>query len=158
VSVFLPVTEGSPAATAGEERAGLGIRPAGYVYKEDEQAMIHIEMNTARFKLTAEGHAQPEESTQYKEICAGVSAIVQGLVYSISKFKGDKDALTYYKYRDEPGNMLLKAVPEEWAEISMTRRVSYFGDALEMMATAHPQCIEFIWDGEKILKEDDGNE
>ena len=118
--------------------------------------MIHIEMNTARFKLTAEGHAKPEESEKYKEICAAVSAIVQGLVFSISKFKGEKDALSYYKYRDEPGNMLLKVVPEEWAEISMKRRFNYFGDALEMMATAHPGSVEFIWDGEKILKGDDG--
>lgn len=116
--------------------------------------MIRIEMNTARFKLTAEGHAQPEENAQYKEICAGVSAIVQGLVFTISKFNGKKDALTLFKYRDDPGNMLLKVTPEEWAEISMKKRFNYFGDALEMMALAHPESIEFIWNGEKILKED----
>lgn len=118
--------------------------------------MIHIEMNTTRFLLTIEGHAQPEEHKDYKEICAAASMLAQGLAYSISKLNGDSDALSSMKYRDEPGNMMLKVYPEEWARISIGWRFNYYGDGLEMLALAHPQCVEFIWDGEKILpdKED----
>ena len=47
--------------------------------------MITITMNSKRLKLTVTGHAMPEESPQYKEICAAVSAMAQSMMYAISK-------------------------------------------------------------------------
>ena len=119
--------------------------------------MIRITINTARYKITVEGHALAEEHPDHSAICTGVSAIVQGLVYSISKFNSRETALKTFKYRDEPGNMLLKIVPEQWAELSLTKRFNYYGDGLELMARSHPESIEMIWDGERILpdKEDE---
>ena len=112
--------------------------------------MIKITMNTTRFMLTVEGHAEPKETEQYKEVCAATSAIVQSLVYSISKFNGDDDALSSMKYRNDPGNVLLKVYPEEWARLSIAKRFNYYGDGLELLAKSHPYSVEFIWDGERI--------
>jgi uncharacterized protein YsxB (DUF464 family) len=119
--------------------------------------MIRINMNTIRFKLTVEGHAMPEESEDYSIICAGASMLVQALVYSIEKFNSGGDALSSMKYRDDPGNVLLEVHPEEWARISIAKRFNYYGDGLELLAMNNPECVEFIWDGEKIIpyKEDD---
>ena len=117
--------------------------------------MIRIEMNTARFKLTVEGHAEPEETSMYKEVCAACSAIVQSLVYSITKFNHEGDVLEIFKYRDDPGNVLLKVKPSEWAESSVKRRFNEYGDGLELLALSHPYSVQFIWDGEPILPEEE---
>lgn len=117
--------------------------------------MITINMNTARFKLTVEGHAQPEETELYKEVCAACSAIVQALVYSITKFNHEGDALEIFKYRDDPGNVLLKVKPSKWSESSIKRRFNEYGDGLELLALSHPYSVEFIWDGEKITPEEE---
>jgi len=113
--------------------------------------MISINMNTARFKLTVTGHAQPEESEQYKEICSACSALVQALAYTITKFNHEGDALELFKFQDEPGNVILKVKPSEWAERSIRRRFNEYGDGLELLALSHACSVEMIWDGEKIL-------
>ena len=113
--------------------------------------MIEIEMNTARLKLTVKGHAMPDESPQFKEICAACSALVQALAYTITKFNHEGDALELFKFQDEPGNVILKVKPSEWAERSIRRRFNEYGDGLELLALSHPCSVEMIWDGEKIL-------
>ena len=115
--------------------------------------MIRINLNSARMKLTIEGHAQPEESEQYKEICAAASALVQALAYSITKFNHEGDALEIFKFQDEPGDVLLKVKPSEWSERAILRRFNEYGDGMELLALSHPQSVEMIWDGEKILPE-----
>ena len=112
--------------------------------------MIHIEMNTISFLLKIEGHAEPEEHKDYVQICAAASMLAQALVFSITKFNGDHDALSSIKYKDEPGDLMLRVFPEEWARISIAKRFNYYGDGLEMLALAHPECVEFIWNGEKV--------
>jgi len=113
--------------------------------------MIEINLNTARWKLTVKGHAMPEESDQYKEICAAASAIVQSLVYSITKFNHEGDALESMKYVNDPGDLLFKCFPEQWAETSIRRRFNEYGDGLELLAMSHPYSVQMIWDGEKII-------
>jgi len=115
--------------------------------------MIRINLNSARTKLTIEGHAQPEESAQYKEICAAASALVQALAYSITKFNHEGDALELFKFDDTPGNVLLKVKASEWSERAITRRFNEYGDGFELLALSHPYSVEMIWDGEKILPE-----
>ena len=115
--------------------------------------MIEITMNTARFKLTVKGHAQPEESPDYKEICAAASALAQALAYSISKFPGD--AMKAFEYRPEPGDMLIRAYPEEWAELGTRNRMKAYADGLELLARSHPQSVSMIRDGEKIIPEEE---
>ena len=114
--------------------------------------MIEINLNTASFKLTVTGHAEPDESDSYQQICAATSAIVQALAYSITKFNHEGDAMQSFKFQDEPGNVLLKVVPEEWAENSIRRRFYEYGDGLELLALSHSCSVQMIWDGEKILQ------
>ena len=113
--------------------------------------MIEITMNTARFKLTVKGHAEPGESDQYKEICAAASALAQALAYSISKFPGD--AMKSFEYRPEPGDLLIRAYPEDWAELGTKNRFKAYAEGLELLALSHPQSITMILDGEKIIPE-----
>ena len=113
--------------------------------------MIEINMNTSRLKLTVKGHAQPEENDDYKLICSAVSALAQGIVYSISKMDHAEGATRSIQYRDTPGDYFLLVIPEQWAENMIKHRFRNYGDGLEMMAKAHPECIDMIWDGEKIL-------
>ena len=113
--------------------------------------MIEIEMNTARLKLTVKGHAMPDESPQYKEICAACSALVQALAYTITKFNSEGDALEIFKFQDEPGDVILKVKPTEWAERSIRKRFDVYGDGLELLAMSHPCSVKMIWDGELII-------
>ena len=113
--------------------------------------MIEINMNTSRLKLTIKGHAQAEEHEKHSEICAAVSALAQGIVWSISKMDHAEGATRSIQYRDTPGDYFLLVIPEQWAENMIKHRFRNYGDGLEMLAKAHPECVEMIWDGEKIL-------
>lgn len=117
--------------------------------------MITIRMQTSKYKLTVEGHATAEESPLHAEICAGVSALAQALIWSISKV--DLDNAKALEYRTDPGNFMLHVFPKmhEYAAYSNAFRV--IGDGLELMAKSNPESITFIWDGERILpdKEDE---
>ena len=120
--------------------------------------MIEINLNTARFKLTVKGHAKEEESEKYTEICAAVSALSQSLMYSLTKLP--RDAMKSVDYRPEPGNLLIKAYPEQWAEGFVKNRFKADGDGLELLATSHGNSVTFIRDGKRILpeKEEQANE
>lgn len=113
--------------------------------------MIEINLNTGRLKLQIKGHAMQEENQDHSLICAATSAIAQGLVYCISKMDNAEGALRSIQYRDTPGDYFLLVIPEQWAENMIKHRFRNFGDALEMMAKAHPESVEMIWDGEKIM-------
>lgn len=115
--------------------------------------MITINMNTARFRVTVEGHAMPEESADYSQICAAVSALAQSLAWSISKYNNGEGAMKSFEYRPEPGNMLIRVWPEYWAERAFRNRFKNYGDGFELLAKSHPQSVTFIWDGERILPE-----
>ena len=119
--------------------------------------MIEITMNTARLKLTIKGNALETEHNDHSAICTAVSAIAQGLPYSISKMDHAEGALRSMQYRNEPGDYFLLVIPEQWAENMIKHRFRDYGDGLEMLAKAHPECVSMIWDGEKILpdKEDE---
>ena len=115
--------------------------------------MITIRMNTARLKLTVEGHAQPEESMEYNQICAAVSALAQSLAYSISKYNDGEGTMKSFEYRPEPGNLLIRVYPEVWAERALTTRFRIIGDGIELLAKSHPRSVKFIRDEELILPE-----
>lgn len=119
--------------------------------------MITIRMNTARLKLTVEGHAQPEESTEYKEICSAVSALSQALAYTIARYNGGEGAMKAFDYRNDPGNLRIKVFPEPWAERELRHRFQIYGDGMELLAQSHPQSVTMIRDEEKILTKE-GNE
>lgn len=114
--------------------------------------MIEITMNTARYKLTVKGHAMPEEGEQYKEICAAASALAQALAYSITKLP--RDAMKSFEYRPDPGDLLIRAYPEEWAELVTKNRFKTYADGLELLAMSHPQSITMVLDGEKITEKE----
>lgn len=116
--------------------------------------MITVTMNTARLKLTVEGHAQPEESKEYREICAAVSAISQGLVWCVSKYNDGEGAMKSIEYRPDPGNLLLKVYPEAWAERAIRWRFMNYGDAFELLAKSHHKSVIFILDGERMIPEE----
>lgn len=115
--------------------------------------MIEITMNTKRLKLSIKGHATPEESEKYKEICAAASALAQGLAYSISK----SDAKQEMQYRPDPGDLFLLVIPEKGMDALMRIRFALYGEGLELLAKSHPQSVTMIRDGERILpdKEDE---
>ena len=112
--------------------------------------MIEINVNTARFKLEIKGHAKLEETPEYREICAAVSAIAQGLAYTITKYEKDHEAINGIDYRPEPGDLLLQVTPAAWAEAMIRKRFYAFADALELMAMSEPQSVHMIRDGEEI--------
>ena len=120
--------------------------------------MITIRMNTERLKLTIEGHAQPEETSDYRAICSAVSAIAQGLAYSIAKYDEQEGGLKSLEYRNDPGNMLIRPWPEHWAESTYRHRFRNYGDGFELLAKSHPESVTFIRDGEKILPEEEGQD
>ena len=117
--------------------------------------MIEITVNTNRFRVTVTGHAQPEEGEQYREICAACSALTQSLAYTISKLP--KEALKSFEYRPDPGDLLIRAYPEEWAELVVKNRFKTMADGLELLAKSHSNSVKMIRDGERIIpdKEDD---
>lgn len=122
--------------------------------------MIEIKMTTNRYKMTVTGHAQPEESAEYKEICAAVSALTQSLAYSISKLNEERGALEQgalkaFDYRGDPGDMKLKAYPEKWAEVVIRQRFRTYGDGLELLAKSHAEAVTMIRDGERILPDEE---
>ena len=115
--------------------------------------MIQIRMDTKRLKLSINGHAMAEEGPQHKEICAAASALAQGLVFSISKSDAKKDI----QYRPDPGDLFLLVIPEKGLDALIRIRFALYGDGMELLAKSHPQSVEMIRDGKKILpdKEDE---
>ena len=122
--------------------------------------MITVNMNTARFKLTVEGHAQPEESEDYRQICAACSALAQSLAWSVSKYNDGEGAMKSFEYRPDAGNLLIRVWPEAWAEASFRHKFRNYGDGFELLAKSHPCSVTFILDGERVNqeKEETGNE
>lgn len=120
--------------------------------------MITIRMNSKRLKLTVEGHALPEESSEYKQICSAASALAQSLAYCVSIYNGGKGTLKSFEYKDEPGDLLIRAWPEPWAELGIRQRFENYADGLELLAKSHPQSVTFIRDGEQILPEEENHE
>ena len=112
--------------------------------------MITITMNTKRLKLTVDGHAQPEESAEYREICAAASALAQALAYTVSRYNGGEGTMKSIQYRPDPGNLLLKVFPETWAERAFQHIYNHYAEGMQLLAESHPQCITFIRDGERI--------
>lgn len=117
--------------------------------------MIQIRMDTKRTKLTVKGHAMPKESDGYAEICNAVGALAQSLMYSITLYGDANKGIKSIQYRDDPGDLLLLVIPEEWAKLVIRQRFKIYGDGMELMAKSHPQCVEMIRDGRKILPEED---
>ena len=117
--------------------------------------MIQIEMNTSRLKLTIKGHAQPTEGAQFKEACSAAGAMAQGLMYSLNAYDEEtgKEAMKEFKYKNDPGDLFIKVFPEPWAERELKHRFRIYGDGMQMLAESHPQFIEMIRDGERILPE-----
>ena len=115
--------------------------------------MIIINMNTKRLKLTVEGHAKREESGGFREICNCAGALAQGLAYTVSKLTEQEGVLQDYKYRDDPGNLMLKVFPEEDAAEDVRRIFDNYGDGFELLAKSHPYSVTFIRDGELIRAE-----
>ena len=124
--------------------------------------MIRITMSTKRLKMTVEGHAMPEESGSWREICAAASALTQSMMYSAAKYTGDDpdaEEMKYAKYRGDPGNMLIKIYPEAEAEEGIRQIFKAYGDGMQLLAESHPQSVTFIRDGERIMaKEEKGHE
>lgn len=120
--------------------------------------MIEIRMETKRLKLSIKGHATPEESEQYKEICAAASALAQSLMYSISKYDDVQKAVKSIQYRPDPGDLFLLVIPESWADMVMKHRFKVYGDGLELLAKSHPYSVTMIRDGEKILPDEEGGQ
>ena len=115
--------------------------------------MIEIRMDTKRLKLSVKGHATPEESEKYKEICAAASALAQALAYSVSK----SDAKEEMQYRPDPGDLFLLVIPEKKMDALMKIRFALYADGLELLAKSHPFSVTMIRDGQRILpyKEDE---
>ena len=120
--------------------------------------MITITMNTTKLKLTVEGHATPEESEQYKEICAAASALTQSLAYTVSRYNGGDGTMKSFEYRPDPGNLLLRVYAETWAEREFRHRFEIYGDGLQMLAEGHPQSVRFIRDGERIIPKEESKQ
>ena len=116
--------------------------------------MIEINMSVERFTVVVKGHAQPEESEQYTEICAGCSMLVQGLAHSIAKFQNKQDGIRRILYRGDPGDMVLTIEPEAWAEATVRKRMRAYGDGLELLAMSNPECVRMIWDGIPVKPEE----
>lgn len=113
--------------------------------------MIKIEMNSARLKLTVKGHAQPEEGKQFSEACSAASALAQSLMYTVSRYNDGEGATKAITYKNAPGDLLIKVFPEPWAERELQHRFKIYGDGLQLLAESHPEYIEMIRDGERIL-------
>ena len=120
--------------------------------------MITITMNSKRLKLTVEGHAQPEESTEYREICAAVSALSQALIYTINQYNDGEGTMKSFEYRPEPGDLMIRVWPESWAEREIRHRFDIYADGLQLLAESHPQSITFIRDGERIEAKGDSRQ
>ena len=114
--------------------------------------MIEIRMETKRLKLSVTGHAKAEENEDYAAICTAVSTVAQGLAYTVSKMG---KALRSVQYRKDPGDLFLLAIPEDYAVPVAREKFKTYGDGLEMLAKAHPECVGMVWDGERIIPEEE---
>lgn len=119
--------------------------------------MIEINLNTAKFRLTVEGHAMAEETKEHSEICAAVSAMAQALAYTITRYEKDHESIKGMDYRSEPGDFLLQIQPEDWAESFIRKRMQTYGDGLELLAGSHPESIHMIRDGEEVIAFKEGD-
>lgn len=120
--------------------------------------MITITMNTTKLKLTVDGHAMPDESKQYKEICAAASALTQSLAYTVIRYNDGDGAMKSFEYRPDPGNLLLRVYAEPWAEREFRHRFEIYGDGLQMLAESHPYSVQFIRDGERIIPKEESKQ
>ena len=121
--------------------------------------MITIEMNTARLKLTVKGHAMPEETNEKQSdiICAAASALAQALMYTITKYNSEnkEGAARDIVYKNDPGNLMIKVFPENWAERELKHRFRIYGDGMQLLAESHPQSVTMIRDGERIIAQEE---
>lgn len=117
--------------------------------------MITITMNTKKLQLTVEGHAQPEESSEFRQICAAASALAQGLAYSVARMTGEEDGQSYraFEYKNDPGDLKLRIFPEVWPAGEIRQRFLNYSDGMECLAKSHPQSVRMIRDGALILPE-----
>ena len=113
--------------------------------------MITINMNTARWKLTVDGHATPEESDEYREICAAASALAQSLAYACSKYNDGEGTMKSIEYRPVSGNLLFRVYPETWAETAFRHIFRIYGWGFRLLAESHPESVTFIQDGERAI-------
>ena len=119
--------------------------------------MIVINLSVEKFTLKIDGHAQPEESDRFREICAGASMLAQGLACSIVKFQREQNGIREIDYRDTPGDMLLRVKPDPWAEATVRKRMRAYGDGMELLALAEPQSVQMVWDGIPVKPEEGEN-
>ena len=121
--------------------------------------MIQINLSVENFTLKIDGHAQPEESERFREICAGASMLAQGLAHSIAKFQKQQDGIRHILYRGDPGDMVLAVEPEPWAEATVRKRMRAYADGMELLALSNPESVTMIWDGVPVKPEEgEGNE
>lgn len=116
--------------------------------------MIHINMSVEKFTLVVKGHAEPNESEQYREICAGASMLAQGMMASITKFQKEHNGIRRILYRGDPGDMILTVEPEPWAEATIRKRMRAYADGMELLTLSNPECVEMLWDGIPVKPEE----
>ena len=116
--------------------------------------MIKINLSVEKFMRKIDGHAQPEESERFREICAAASMLAQGLASSICKFQKAQNGIREIDYRDTPGDMQLRFQPDPWAEATVRKRMRAYGDGLELLALAEPQSVQMTWDGIPVKPEE----
>ena len=112
--------------------------------------MIHIELNTKRHKLTVQGHAEPEECGEFRQICSAASALAQAMVYAVTRAR-DGRLLKGLDYKPDTGDLSAKLYAEDGGDEEMEQIITLYGYGLELLARSHPQSIEMVWDGEKII-------
>ena len=115
--------------------------------------MISINLNTARFKLTIEGHAQPEESDQYKEICSAASALAQAMVYAVTRYR-EGTLLKELDYRPDSGDLMVHMFPEAGDGMEIRRIWELYGYGMELLALSHQQSVTMIRDGKRIREDE----
>ena len=119
--------------------------------------MIEINVNTAKFRVSVKGHAMPEESEDYRQICAAASALAQSLMYCLTKMEEDgKSAYKSVEYRHDKGDIYIRVWPEHWAELGTKNRITDYADGMELLAMSHPESIRMLWDGDLITMSKEG--
>lgn len=116
--------------------------------------MIIIDLSVEKFQLIIKGHAQPEETEDYFQVCAGASMLAQGLAHSIAKFQKQQDGIRHILYRGDPGDMVLAVEPEPWAEATVRKRMRAYADGMELLALSNPESVTMIWDGVPVKPEE----
>lgn len=116
--------------------------------------MITIKIDTNHYKLRIDGHATPEESKEYREICSAASALAQSLLYSISKAK-DIDTKSIMT-KPVSGNYMISVFPEKQAEEEVRKRFEIYADGMELLAEAHPCSVTMIRNEARIIAKEDG--